>query len=218
MKRTWIGAIIGAAMLALAAPAGAATVAGTGIVNATGSIAAGDSALSFDVSDLSNGAEGINGASFKPGKRYYDYVFSFTLGGAADVIAGATATAGTNVLESHAALFSGSPANTALMVGGSPDPLTGLTNLDNLLVATSSTGNSVLNTLTAANLAAGTYYLRFFGVIAGNSDINSHLTALAGTVTATPIPAALPLFISALGLVGFAGWRRKAAALSVAAA
>ena len=218
MKRTWVGAWIGVVMLVLAAPAGAATVAGTGIVNATGSLAAGDPALSFSATDLSNGGEGINGASFKPGKRYYDYLFSFTLSGAADIIVGATATAGTNVLESHVALFSGSPASTPLKVGGSPDPLTGLTNLDNLLTSTSSTGNSVLNTLTAGNLGAGTYYLRLFGVIAGNSDINSHLTALTGSVTATPIPAALPLFISGLGLVGFVGWRRRAAALSVAAA
>jgi len=149
MKRTWVGAWIGVVMLVLAAPAGAATVAGTGIVNATGSLAAGDPALSFSATDLSNGGEGINGASFKPGKRYYDYLFSFTLSGAADIIVGATATAGTNVLESHVALFSGSPASTPLKVGGSPDPLTGLTNLDNLLTSTSSTGNSVLNTLTA---------------------------------------------------------------------
>ena len=38
---------------------------------------------------------------------------------------------------------------------------------------------------------------------------------LVGTVTSTPIPAALPLFASALGVIGVLGWRRrrKAAAL-----
>ena len=31
-------------------------------------------------------------------------------------------------------------------------------------------------------------------------------------VTATPIPAALPLFVSALGGLGYLGWRRRKAA------
>ena len=42
MKRTFWGALLGAVMLALAAPAGAATVTGTSIVNSTGSLAAGE--------------------------------------------------------------------------------------------------------------------------------------------------------------------------------
>jgi hypothetical protein len=214
MKLNLFGALIGALMLAAAAPAGAATVTGTSIINSGGSVSAGDPALNFAVTDFSNGGQGFNGADFDNGKRYYDYIFSFTLNTAADVSAGSTATAGTNVLESHAALFSGSPAGQSLVVGHNPDPLTGLTNSSGLLTSISSTGNSTLNTLNAINLAAGTYYLRLFGVIAGNSNINSHLTALAGTFTAvaaTPIPAALPLFASALGLFGFLGWRRKAA-------
>jgi hypothetical protein len=192
-------------MLALAAPAGAATVTGTSIVNSLG--AGGD----FAVTNLANGAQGINGADFDNGKRYYDYIFSFTTSGGVDVSASATATAGTNVLESHWALFSSSPAGTSLNVGQNPNPLITLTDVTGLLTETShGPANSFLNTLTAANLAAGTYFLRAFGVIAGNSDINSHLVSLTGNVTATPIPAALPLFASALGLFGYLGWRRKA--------
>jgi hypothetical protein len=217
MKLTLLGAVIGAVVLALAAPAGAATVTGTSIVNAAGTATIGDPPLGFSATDLANGVEGVNGADFDHGKRYYDYVFSFTLKTAADVMVGATATAGTNVLESHAALFSSSPAGTSLDVGHNPGPLTSLTDTSGLLTAVSSgPGNSVLNTLTAANLAAGTYYLRLFGVIAGNSDINSHLVGLSGTVAATPIPAALPLFGTALGLFGFLGWRRKSAAAAAA--
>jgi hypothetical protein len=213
MKLTPWGALVGAVMLVLAAPAGAATVTGTSIINSGGSVAAGDPALNFGATDLTNGVQGINGASFDSGKRYYDYVFSFTLNTAADITAAASATAGTNVLESHAALFSSSPSGTTLVVGHNPDPLTGLTDTTGLLTTVSSTGNSVLNSLNAVNLAAGTYYLRLFGVIAGNSAINSKLTGLSGTFTAvaaTPIPAALPLFATALGLFGFMGWRRKA--------
>jgi len=210
MKLKLFGALIGALMLAVAAPAGAATVTGTSIVNPGGSVSAGDPALNFSATDLTNGVEGINGASFDNGKRYYDYIFSFTLNSAADVSLTSSATAGTNVLDGHAALFSSSPAGTDLLLASLVD----LTDTTGLLTAGNSAGNPNLNSLDAINLAAGTYYLRLFGVIAGNSNINSHLTALAGTFTAvaaTPIPAALPLFASALGLFGFMGWRRKAA-------
>src|SRR5262249_629394 len=38
----------------------------------------------------------------------------------------------------------------------------------------------------------------------------------SGTITATPIPAALPLFAGGLGALGMLGWRRKKRAQSVA--
>jgi hypothetical protein len=210
MKRKILGALIAGVMLALAAPAGAATVTGSSVVNSAGSVGIGDPALNFSVTDPAT--QGIDNGDFDNGKRYYDYIFSFTLNGAADVTASSAATAGTNVLESHMALFSGSPANTDLNVGHNPDPLTTLVDTSGLLAETShGPANSVLNSLTAANLAAGTYFLRMFGVIAGNSEINSRLVALSGSVAATPIPAALPLFATALGLFGYLGWRRKVA-------
>jgi hypothetical protein len=221
MKRTFLGALIGAVLLAVAAPAGAATVTGTSIINAGGSVSAGDPALNFAVTNFGNsadgdiGAQGINGADFDNGKRYYDYIFSFTLNTAADITTSAAATAGTHVAEGHAALFNTTPSGTALNVGHNPGPLTGLISTTGLLDEASNSGNGALNTLSVANLAAGTYYLRLFGVINGNSDINSLLTGLSGTfvaVAATPIPAALPLFGTALGLFGVLGWRRKAAA------
>ena len=209
MKRKILGALIASVMLAFAAPAGAATVSGSGVVNSAGAVSLGDPALNFSVTDPAT--QGIDNGNFDNGKRYYDYIFSFTLNAAADVIASSTATAGTNVLESHMALFSGSPAGTDLNVGHNPDPLTSLADTSGLLAqASHGPANSVLNALTAANLAAGTYFLRMFGVIAGNSEINSHLVALNGSVAATPIPAALPLFATALGLFGTLGWRRKA--------
>jgi hypothetical protein len=210
MKLSTFGALMGAVMLFLATPAGAATVTGTSIVNSIGT-------GNFTVTDLADGAQGINGADFDNGKRYYDYLFSFTLGSSADVTASATATAGTNVLESHVALFDSSPSGTSLNVGHNPNPLTTLTDTTGLLSETShGPANSFLNSLTVANLSAGTYFMRVFGVIAGNSDINSRLVELSGNVTATPIPAALPLFATALGLFGFVGWRRKAAGSATA--
>jgi hypothetical protein len=73
------------------------------------------------------------------------------------------------------------------------------------------TGDTALNTL---NLASGNYFLHLFGVIAGNSSKNSVLTTLSGSFTATavaatPVPATLSLFASALGGLAFAGFRRK---------
>jgi hypothetical protein len=220
MKLKWLGALVGAAMLATAAPAGATTVTGTGIVTSAGSIAAGDPALSFGATDLANGAQGINGADFDHGKRYFDYIFSFALTGPADLTLSAAATAGTNILDYHAALFSSAPAGTDLLQGHNPGPLTGLTDTTGLLAAASTSGNGSLNTLDAANLGSGDYYLRLFGVIAGNSDINSHLTALAGTITAvaaTPIPTGLLLFATGLGALGFVVWRRRAPGAAAAA-
>ena len=45
-----------------------------------------------------------------------------------------------------------------------------------------------------------------FGASGAGSDINPQLEF---ELNATPIPAALPLFISGLGMVGLLGWRRK---------
>jgi hypothetical protein len=221
MKLTLLGALAGAVMLALGAPAGAATVTGTSAVNSGGSVAGGDPALNFGVTNFGNGAQGIDGAFFTNGKHYFDYIFSFSLTGPADVSVSASADSSTNILDYHAALFSSSPASSNLLIGSNPGPLVDLTNTTDLLAAGSTSGNNSTNTLNALNLATGTYYLRLFGVTAGVSA-NSILTALSGSFTAvavaaTPIPAALPLFVSAMGLFGFMGWRRKAAMSAVAA-
>ena len=41
--------------------------------------------------------------------------------------------------------------------------------------------------------------------------------SLTGAVQATPLPAALPLFATALGSIGLFGWRRKRKAPAIAA-
>jgi PEP-CTERM motif-containing protein len=45
-----------------------------------------------------------------------------------------------------------------------------------------------------------------------------NVDANAGFASATPLPAALPLFASGLGAMGLFGWRRKRKASSIAAA
>ncbi len=38
-----------------------------------------------------------------------------------------------------------------------------------------------------------------------------HVDVVATTVASTPVPATLPLFVSALGAIGFVGWQRRKA-------
>lgn len=207
MKLTFLGAMIGAMMLALAAPAGATTVTGTSTVNALGSFT-GDATLNFGA-----GATGTNVASFGGGKTFYDYIFSFTLNGPSDVTISAIATPNGNYNfdDHYAAVYNTSPAGSSLDDATppiSPTSPTGLLTLD---------GGNGASPITLA-LGAGTYYLRLFGLLPGNIASGHALTSVAGTLTvaATPIPAALPLFGTALALFGFLGWRRKSAAPAAA--
>ncbi|HVT51339.1 MAG TPA: hypothetical protein VHE77_07220 [Dongiaceae bacterium] len=214
MKLKFFGALVGAAMLALAAPAGAATVSGTNIVNALGTITPKAPATGFSPSDLTNGVDGINGADYTNGKHYFDYVFSFSLPVDANVKITGDQTAGTNVLDFHAALFSSSPVGTDLLVGSSPNKFISLTDTTNLLSEDETSGGTTY--LTSLNIGPGTYYLRLFGTIAGSSA-NSVLTSLHGTVAATPVPASLLLLMTSLGAMGFMVWRRPVPAGNAAA-
>jgi len=61
-------------------------------------------------------------------------------------------------------------------------------------------------------LAAGTYNLLVSGTGGSGGSVYSGTITGSSGVTATPIPGALALFASGLGLLGFSGWnkRRKA--------
>ena len=56
----------------------------------------------------------------------------------------------------------------------------------------------------------------------GNPDAGyptaGHWTATFPTITATPLPAALPLFATGLGAMGLFGWRKKRKAAAALAA
>ena len=56
------------------------------------------------------------------------------------------------------------------------------------------------------NLASGPGNSTFFGIVDGIHYYNVTGTA---EITATPLPAALPLFAGGLGALGLLGWRRK---------
>lgn len=57
--------------------------------------------------------------------------------------------------------------------------------------------------------AASVHLDPFFAAPAGYSVLTSDSIGNASPVAATPIPAALPLFASGLGVMGLLGWRRK---------
>jgi hypothetical protein len=59
---------------------------------------------------------------------------------------------------------------------------------------------------------SGTYWLRVFGILDPSATEFALSASISTTVAATPIPAALPLFLTALGGLGFAARRRRQAA------
>ncbi len=60
------------------------------------------------------------------------------------------------------------------------------------------------------NLTGGLIFLEFLANGTRGGGL-SHITAFDGTVAHTPLPAALPLFSSALALLGLIGWSRRRA-------
>lgn len=59
------------------------------------------------------------------------------------------------------------------------------------------------------NLAAGSYRLGFFESNQPLSGSASFAITTAPSVSAVPVPAALPLFGTGLAIMGFIGWRKK---------
>jgi hypothetical protein len=62
---------------------------------------------------------------------------------------------------------------------------------------------------------SGTYFLRIFGILDPSASEFALAANISTTVAATPIPAALPLFLTALGGLGFAARRRRNAATTI---
>jgi hypothetical protein len=60
-----------------------------------------------------------------------------------------------------------------------------------------------------AGLSAGVYTLELGVRNVGDNQLPSEILADDFSVTATPLPAALPLFVTGAGVLGAFGWRRK---------
>lgn len=56
---------------------------------------------------------------------------------------------------------------------------------------------------------SGTYFLRVFGILDPSATEFALAATISTTMATTPIPAALPLFLTALGGLGFAARRRR---------
>jgi hypothetical protein len=206
MKLKLFGALVGAALLGMVGSANAVTVNGTNTLNNLGAIGSGATPINIAA------ASGNSGASFTGGQHYFDYLVGFTLSSASDVTITSSPVVGTNLKDYGTAIFTSS-ANAGLFASAN----NGLNILLTNALTPSATGGT---TLTTTNLAAGSYFLRLFGVIAGQGN-NSFLTSLTGSinvtpVASTPIPAGLLLFTTALGGLGFAAWRRKTTAPTAA--
>ena len=83
------------------------------------------------------------------------------------------------------------------------DPSTALVVASAQIDASSDTGMTFIKN-NSAGLAS--YASVFIGLIAGNNDLN-----ISYSVSAVPLPAALPLFAAGLSALGFGAWRRKKA-------
>lgn len=118
---------------------------------------------------------------------------------------------------------SASPVRDAIFIDGAP----GVTGPSVGGLAPSrlqfSLGTQVLTTLLNTNLPGAALINALFAVneFDGNTNFLSFangetarfsLSSVEARISAVPLPAALPLIVGGMGLLGFAGWRRKKAA------
>ena len=198
----WAGAVAAVFALALPGSAAATEYGFTGVVQNLGNLS---NPGTLDFGD--SGATGVNDGT------HFDYIYSFTLANPAKIDANVMADGG-NFDELHAVLYNADPSGQGLFTNGDPGIVGGGTNTNLIDIGSFAnflTGGSGGNGagVSLASLAAGSYYLRIFGVETGAvSHFLGQIVASSVTAT-TPIPAALPLFLSAIGALGFAARRRR---------
>jgi hypothetical protein len=183
-------------------------------------------------------AQGNLGAS--DAGTYFDYVFEFTTSQSSYVTATVGPGGTADFSEMHMMFYDNSPEGSSenLYTGADlaafyTDPLNPNDNLiDVSQSATWSTAGSVgqlpngafavleptgfdQNTQTPYHLVSlsGTYFLRIFGILSPSTP-DFALSATISTAAVTPIPPALPLFLSAIGGLGFLARRRRNAAVA----
>jgi hypothetical protein len=211
MKLYTVGAIaIAAALCTISNQASAVSFdLPTAPINGLGTLTPGVT-LDFSAAGTATGINNDDGLS-----AHYDYVFSFTLSSKQAVKFNYSGGG-----EEHTVVYNSSPYTLAM----DSDPGVNDTHLYYLdptkeLGPTNEIDIGQNNFYTAGGFGfdntqapafyygAGTYYLRLFGTTDGSPvTLSAHL---ASALAPAPIPAALPLFASALLGLGFVGYRRS---------
>jgi len=212
-KRLFVPAI---AVLALTVNASwAATIAGPGTVTDLGTLIYG-TPVNFSGSIRTDDGKG-NGVS--------DSVFRFTIASSGKFSASVAANNPFDYQDFHMVLFNANPSSYPLYTPpDNPDPTnTSLIDLDTtdlgaLGFLTGASGGS--GGLLSFNLLLdpGIYFLRVFGLtneLSSGAIFNGQAQV---DVSAVPLPAASLLFLSGLGGLGIAAWRRKRKGVVAAAA
>jgi hypothetical protein len=225
--------LVGGALLALGGATGAAeagTVSGTGSINDLGTVTLGDAPFNTTTGQLGI----VDSYGNAGGSSYYDFLFRFTLsGGPAKVTVDVTgATQNGDFQDFHTVVYDQDPSNTDLSTfEGHTDPgnpgdqvYDGIDIIDTTgFLSGGSTSNGGNHTIVSLNsLSNGDYYIRLFGSFGSGvtfDGVAGHLILAAiPQVAETPIPAALPLFGSALAGLGFLARRRRGMAAATATA
>jgi hypothetical protein len=157
-------------------------------------------------SSLATGAGG-------PWNFYDDYTFTVGAGGStiqSALIAFNTAYSGISNLQGRIIGVNGT-FNAANNLGA---PASGNTLVDSWINTTPVAGVNTVN-LNATSFGPGTYDLQIRGEVAGTPSTGGYGGSI--TFTPVPLPAALPLLLSGLGLLG-AARRRRSPMANVAAA
>jgi len=239
--RTAIVATALALSAGLAASAGASTLTGTTDINTLSSLSIGGT-TTFDTTGASGIGSGAYPADSNRVYFDYLYKFTLTGTDPAKVVISAGATPDNHFGEFHVLLTDYDPTDAGGPLGGSTtlyydhdadmykhyDDVTHLeVPNDNFIDIKEGTpfngagsGNGDGGGIDFSSLNAGTYYLRFFGVTAPDFNTASPSSgAFSGSISAsaivatTPLPPALLMFMTALGGLGFAGWRRRRQAI-----
>jgi hypothetical protein len=220
MKARWrttgigIASAVLAASLALSAPARAAQIDFDGVVHAFGPLAT-PQTIAFDETTTTGSTPvttTIDGSSYD----HFDYIYSFSVTSPGSKISEkAFSSGGDPTSEIHAVFYENDPSGRPLFTHGDTNQvnypanpsLIDIQNFDGFLTGGQSATDA---SITLNSLNAGmTYYLRVFGVIATGSALHITGSLQTAAVAATPIPTALLMFLTALGGLGFTGWRRQ---------
>jgi hypothetical protein len=170
--------------------------------------------VSYGISDAYNGSpiaadfpSSVATGTGGPWNFYDDYVFTVGSGGAtiqSALISFSNMFSGINDLQARIIGVNGT-FNAAANLGA---PASGNTLVDAWINTTMQAGVNTVN-LNATPFGPGTYDLQIRGEVLGSPPSGGYGGSVTFTPTPVPLPAALPLLVSGLGLLGGVARRRR---------